>query len=156
MDQLDQGPAPNNAQCSCTDLHCFGPDGLGDRTHAFWHVGRYTFRIQLSLHLFLIVGSGTLFNHTVHWLVIYIYNIQCIWSLEAKCGYRCAFCMGKSVAPPTIFRRSIGDSVQLFRDPTELHAVRIPMRKSEELKPMILAYLISFDNDITDGARRFS
>ena len=45
---------------------------------------------------------------------------------------------------------------QLFRDPAELHAVRIPTRKSEELKPMILAYLFSFDNDITDGARRFS
>ena len=61
--------------------------------------------------------------------------------------------MGKSEVPPTFFRRS---PVQLFRDPAELHAVRIPTRKSEELKPMILAYLISFDNDITNGARRFS
>ena len=51
---------------------------------------------------------------------------------KANCGYRCAFCMGKSVAPPTFFRRSvgnpvqlsptpIGDPVQLFRDPCELH-----------------------------------
>ena len=29
-------------------------------------------------------------------------------------------------------------------------------RKSEKLKPIILAHLFSFDNDITDGARRFS
>jgi hypothetical protein len=47
-------------------------------------------------------------------------------------GYRCAFCMGKSVTLPTFFRRSIGDPVQLsptpigdprqlFRDPCELH-----------------------------------
>ena len=35
LDQLDQGPAPNNTQCSCTDLYFFGPDRLGDRTLKF-------------------------------------------------------------------------------------------------------------------------
>ena len=49
--------------------------------------------------------------------LVYISHIQCIRSLKLICGYRCAFCMGKSVAPPTFFRRSIGDPVQLLPTP---------------------------------------
>jgi len=44
----------------------------------------------------------------------------------------------------------------LAKGPQTNYGVRIPTRKSEELKPMILAYLFLFDNDITYGARRFS
>jgi hypothetical protein len=46
LDQLDQSPAPNNAQCSCTDLHYCGPDGLRDSVWAvlFGHppIARWT------------------------------------------------------------------------------------------------------------------
>ena len=63
---------------------------------------------------------------------MYILSICIAYSVpkvaKVKCGYQCAFCMGKSVTPPTFFRRSIGspvqlsptpigDPVQLFRDP---------------------------------------
>jgi len=40
--------------------------------------------------------------------------------------------MGKSVAPPTFFRRSIDDPVQLFRDPAELYpALKLPQSSPE-------------------------
>ena len=61
---------------------------------------------------------------------MYILSICIAYSVhkvaKVKCGYQCAFCMGKSVTPPTFFRRSIGDPVQLFRDPCELHPGRTP------------------------------
>ena len=61
---------------------------------------------------------------------------------KVKYGYQCAFCMGKSVTPPTFCRRTIGDPVQLsptpigdpvqlFRDPPQLH----PGREAEVAAP---------------------
>jgi len=73
-----------------------------------------------------------------------IYSHKCIYMLsicitysvhtvvKVNCGYQCAFCMAKSVVPPTFLRRSIGnhaqlsptpisDHVQLFRDHAQLH-----------------------------------
>ena len=39
-----------------------------------------------------------------------------MWSLKINCGYRCASCMGKSVVPPTFFRRSIGATLSCTPD----------------------------------------
>ena len=59
-------------------------------------------------------------------------------SLKVNCGYQCAFCMGKSMAPSTFSRRPIGNHaqlsptpignhVQLFRDHAELRAALSPL-----------------------------
>ena len=62
------------------------------------------------------------------WLV-YTLHIQCIWfvrSLKVNYGYQCAFCMGRSVVPPTFCRRSIGNHAQLSPTPIGNHVQLSP------------------------------
>ena len=40
---------------------------------------------------------------------------------KVNCGYGCAFCMAKSVVPPTFLRCSIGDHAQLSPTPIGDH-----------------------------------
>ena len=74
---------------------------------------------------------------------IYVLSICIAYSAhmvaKVNCGYRCAFCMAKSVVPPTFLRRSIGDHAQLFPTPVSDHVQLF--RDHAQLLPGLLSQL---------------